>query len=57
MQYDANRLGIKKFDNPVGWMPYEIPKEVSLCTRMHLTQEQVKDLLPILQKFVETGEI
>jgi len=25
--------------------------------RMHLTQDQVKELLPILQRFVETGEI
>ncbi|HEY4786244.1 MAG TPA: hypothetical protein VIH57_09345 [Bacteroidales bacterium] len=25
--------------------------------RMHLTQKQVRDLLPFLQKFAETGEI
>lgn len=25
--------------------------------RMHLTQEQVADLLPLLQRFVETGEL
>jgi len=25
--------------------------------RMHLTQKQVEEMLPILQKFVETGEI
>lgn len=25
--------------------------------RMHLTRKQVKDLLPILTKFVKTGEI
>jgi hypothetical protein len=25
--------------------------------RMHLNREKVKELLPILQKFVETGEI
>jgi hypothetical protein len=25
--------------------------------RMHLTQEQVKDLLPYLQKFAGTGEL
>jgi len=24
---------------------------------MHLTQEQVKELLPYLQRFVETGEV
>ncbi len=25
--------------------------------RMHLSQEQVKELLPILQRFVDTGDI
>jgi len=25
--------------------------------RMHLTQEQVRDLLPYLQKFADTGEL
>lgn len=29
----------------------------NIFSRMHLTREQVKDLLPILQRFVETGEI
>lgn len=39
-----------------GWVDYLIPPEVLLHTRMHLTQEQVKALLPILQHFAETGE-
>lgn len=26
-------------------------------TRMHLTRKQVKKILPVLQKFVETGDI
>jgi len=48
--------------NPVildarGWVPYPIPSEVSLHTRMHLNREQVAALLPTLQRFVETGEI
>jgi hypothetical protein len=60
MSSDAIRMGLKKrtfteADN--GWTPYEIPKEVMLSTRMHLTQKQVKTLLPVLQKFVKTGEI
>lgn len=29
----------------------------TVVDRMHLTQEHVKELLPILQKFVEAGEI
>ena len=40
-----------------GWIPYPIPEEVLLCTRMHLSREQVAELMPVLQKFVDTGEI
>ncbi len=60
MSRDAIRMGLRKqtFDeNDNGWVKYEIPKEVSLNTRMHLTRKQVKELLPLLQKFVETGEL
>lgn len=47
---------------PNGWVPLPLPKGVKLedivCdTRMHLTQAQVKALLPLLQKFVKTGEL
>lgn len=31
--------------------------EIHVFSRMHLTQEQVAELIPILQKFVKTGEI
>jgi hypothetical protein len=60
MSRDAIRMGLRKptFDeNDNGWVKYDIPKEVSLNTRMHLTRKQVKELLPLLQKFVETGEL
>lgn len=40
-----------------GWRDYELPKDVECTTRMHLTREHVKALLPHLIKFVETGEI
>ena len=39
-----------------GWVDYPISEDVMLHTRMHLTQEQVKTLLPILTYFAETGE-
>jgi len=42
---------------PDGWVDYPISKDVSLSTRMHLTREMVKELLPVLQKFVKTGDI
>ena len=32
-------------------------KYIIANNRMHLTQEQVKELIPILQKFVDTGSI
>lgn len=40
-----------------GWVDYPIPKDVLLTTTMHLSREQVKELIPILQKFVDTGDI
>ena len=39
-----------------GWVDYPIPDDVLLHTRMHLSQTQVKALLPILTHFAETGE-
>ena len=56
MASDAKRLGIPTDANN-GWVKFEIPKEVLLSTRMHLTQEMVQQLLPTLQKFAETGEL
>lgn len=41
---DAIWFGISDFKNQI-------------FERMHLTQEQIKDLLPILQKFAETGDL
>jgi hypothetical protein len=35
----------------------DMPETFSVDSRMHLTREQVAELLPILQRFVETGEI
>lgn len=40
-----------------GWVPFPIPQGVSLTTRMHLTREQVKELLPVLRHFVKTGDL
>lgn len=53
---DAKRLGIP-CKATEGWVPYPIPGEVLLATRMHLAREQVAELIPVLQKFVDTGEI
>lgn len=41
----------------VEWRPYVYPDgvEVHTDTRMHLTQAQVKSLMPVLQHFVKTS--
>ena len=49
-------MASKKEQGGIGWVPFDIPEDVLLHTRMHLTQEQVKSLLPILTHFAETGE-
>jgi hypothetical protein len=40
-----------------GWVDYPIHPAVHITTSMHLTQDQVKELLPLLQNFVETGKL
>ena len=37
-----------------GWVPYPIPKEVLLCSRMHLERPQVQALIKHLQNWVDT---
>lgn len=61
---DAIWLGINKpkltvFENEqMGkYLVTEMPKNFLVNSRMHLSREQVAELLPILQKFVETGEL
>lgn len=56
MASKARAYGVSTSDT-TGWVPYPIPDEVLLTTRMHLTREQVADLLPLLQHFVDTGEL
>lgn len=56
MASDAKRLGIFTHTDS-GWISYPIPSEVSFNTRMHLTQDQVKELLPYLERFAQTGRL
>lgn len=64
--FGADSIGLKKLDplSPLGTGWEEIPlAEVpggvaySANTRMHLTQDQVAELLPYLRHFVETGQL
>ena len=54
MARDAKRLGIETKED-CGWIEYDIPKEVSLTTRMHLNREQVQGLIGRLQCWLEKG--
>ncbi len=38
-----------------GWVEWPVPEQVSRRGRMHLSQEQVKELLPLLEHFAKTG--
>ena len=40
-----------------GWMPYPVPPQVSLSTRMHLDRSQVEGLVKRLQAWLETGSL
>lgn len=57
MASDALKMGFSTGGQTTGWVPYKVPDEVLLSTRMHLTREQVAALIPVLQHFVDTGEV
>jgi hypothetical protein len=39
------------------WLGVDTDFDGKECTRMHLTRELVRELLPLLQAFAETGSI
>lgn len=58
----SDDIGLKHFIPNIGWQDVKLETtheyECYIANnRMHLTIDNVKQLLPILQKFVETGEI
>jgi hypothetical protein len=58
---DANPQMFIPYGDPA-WRPLPMPElpdggHFMFTTRMHLTREQVRDLLPALQHFVETGDL
>lgn len=52
---DAAKLGITTTER-TGWIPYPIPEEVLLNTRMHLDLKQTKALVAVLEMWIATGE-
>ena len=51
----VDRPEIKKFTPGEGWKDIVLPEGSSVFGRMHLSVDQVEDLLPLLHHFVETG--
>ncbi|NTF17815.1 hypothetical protein G6L37_05330 [Agrobacterium rubi] len=57
----AAEIGLQHFKAGTGWRNVDLPETMaehySANNRMHLTQDQVRRLLPYLQKFADTGEL
>ena len=59
MRSQASEVGLKvpAGEEVSGWMPYPIPEQVLLSTRMHLSKDQVFGLVQRLQAWLETGSL
>ncbi len=55
MAREASGLGIKTSQKD-GWVPYPVPPNVQLNTRMHLNRDQVAALIDHLKLWLETGQ-
>ena len=53
----CNNADPRELISGAGWRPVQMPQEYIANTRMLLTREQVRILLPYLQRFAESGEI
>ncbi len=54
---DKPKLTIFEDGNKGKYVNSKLPENWMVSSRMHLSRKQVAELLPILQKFVDTGEI
>lgn len=52
---DAAKLGVKT-EERTSWIPYPLPKEVLINTRMHLDLNQAKALVAVLGMWIASGE-
>lgn len=50
---DARKFGVKT-DATCGWVPYPIPEEVLVTTRMHLERDKVQALVNHLQAWLDS---
>lgn len=59
----CNEIGLKQFEPGLGWSDINLPdegiygKSYVANNRMHLSRKEVEQLLPLLEKFVNEGEI
>ena len=57
MKTKARELGLPLPPGEVsGWMPYPVPEDVLMTTRMHLNESQVRGLIARLQTWLDTGD-
>lgn len=54
--FGVTNPSIQVMEQGKGWQPVKLPKGALVSGRMHLSQDQVRALLPHLQAFAETGE-
>lgn len=52
----VDKADVKIMKPGVGWHDVKLPEGTEIFSRMHLTQSQVKELLPHLINFVECGQ-
>ena len=60
MKSDCRKLGIPcepDEDGHNGWTAFKIPPEVSINTRMHLNEHQVRALIARLEIWLKTSEL
>ena len=62
--FGCDKIGLQHFKAGEGWRDVLEPDEVNTIeehyvanTRMHLTQDMVKELLPALKRFAKTGNL
>lgn len=56
MESQAKKYGIQTTET-TGEIPYPVPSEVLISTRMHLDRKKVAEIIPYLQYFVEHGDL
>jgi len=54
---DDPKLTVFENEDMGKYLVVDMPKNFSVSTRMHLNRNQVRELLPLLDNFVETGDL